>query len=151
MIETLWFWLVAITIAGYVVLDGFDLGAGIIHLFVARTDQERQQVLLYELQHRVKNIIATVSALAGRTLRGDVSPAEFVQAFQGRLRGMARTHELLSRSNWAGAPLGDLGKSYVSSAMAGAQVIPRPPGPVTRVTPGAASEAWYRPSVVTML
>ena len=41
----MWFCLVAIMIAGYVVLDGFDLGAGIIHLFVARTDQERQQVL----------------------------------------------------------------------------------------------------------
>src|SRR5277367_4304064 len=32
-------------IAGYVVLDGFDLGAGIVHLFVARTDSERRQVL----------------------------------------------------------------------------------------------------------
>jgi len=45
MIEIVWFCLVAIMIAGYVVLDGFDLGAGIIHLFVARTEQERQQVL----------------------------------------------------------------------------------------------------------
>ncbi len=45
MIEIVWFCLVAIMIAGYVVLDGFDLGAGIIHLFVARTDQERQLVL----------------------------------------------------------------------------------------------------------
>lgn len=45
MIATIWFCLVAIMIAGYVVLDGFDLGAGIIHLFVARNDGERQQVL----------------------------------------------------------------------------------------------------------
>src|SRR5271154_3529367 len=45
MIETVWFCLVAIMIAGYVVLDGFDLGAGIIHLFVAKTEQERQQVM----------------------------------------------------------------------------------------------------------
>ena len=43
--ETIWFCLVAIMIAGYAVLDGFDLGAGIVHLFVARTDAERQQVL----------------------------------------------------------------------------------------------------------
>jgi cytochrome bd ubiquinol oxidase subunit II len=43
--EIIWFCLVAIMIAGYVVLDGFDLGAGIVHLFVARTDAERQQVL----------------------------------------------------------------------------------------------------------
>ena len=45
MISTVWFCLVAIMIAGYVVLDGFDIGAGIVHLFVARTDQERRQVL----------------------------------------------------------------------------------------------------------
>jgi cytochrome bd ubiquinol oxidase subunit II len=45
MIQIVWFCLVAIMLAGYVVLDGFDLGAGIIHLFVARTENERQQVL----------------------------------------------------------------------------------------------------------
>ncbi len=43
--ETIWFCLVAVMIAVYVVLDGFDLGAGIIHLFVARTDAERRAVL----------------------------------------------------------------------------------------------------------
>jgi cytochrome d ubiquinol oxidase subunit II len=45
MISAVWFCLVAIMIAVYVVLDGFDLGAGIVHLFVARTDLERRQVL----------------------------------------------------------------------------------------------------------
>jgi cytochrome d ubiquinol oxidase subunit II len=42
---TLWFMIVAVMIAAYVVLDGFDLGAGIVHLFVARTDRERRTVL----------------------------------------------------------------------------------------------------------
>src|ERR1700674_4970867 len=42
---TIWFWLVAIMVAIYVLLDGFDLGAGAIHLFVAKTDDERRQVL----------------------------------------------------------------------------------------------------------
>src|ERR1700730_13768835 len=42
---TLWFCLIAIMIAVYVLLDGFDIGAGAIHLFVAKTDQERRQVL----------------------------------------------------------------------------------------------------------
>ena len=42
---TLWFWLLALMIAAYVLLDGFDLGAGAIHLVVARTDEERKQVL----------------------------------------------------------------------------------------------------------
>ncbi|MCS7023171.1 MAG: cytochrome d ubiquinol oxidase subunit II [Bryobacteraceae bacterium] len=43
--ETTWFWLTAFLITGYVVLDGFDLGAGVVHLYVAQTDGERQQVL----------------------------------------------------------------------------------------------------------
>jgi len=43
--ETLWFCLVAVMIAMYVVLDGFDLGAGILHLWIAKTDSERRQVL----------------------------------------------------------------------------------------------------------
>ncbi len=43
--ETLWFCLVAIMIAGYVILDGFDLGSGVVHLFVARNESERGQVI----------------------------------------------------------------------------------------------------------
>ena len=43
--ETVWVCLVAVMIAMYVVLDGFDLGAGAVHLFVARTDAERRAVL----------------------------------------------------------------------------------------------------------
>ena len=43
--ETIWFCLVALMIALYVLLDGFDLGAGAIHLLVAKSDEERRQVL----------------------------------------------------------------------------------------------------------
>lgn len=43
--ETLWFWLVAVMVAMYVLLDGFDLGAGAIHFLVARTNEERRQVI----------------------------------------------------------------------------------------------------------
>src|SRR6058998_2380693 len=43
--ETIWFCLVAVMLAGYVVLDGYDIGAGIVHLLVARSDLERKQIL----------------------------------------------------------------------------------------------------------
>src|SRR6266498_4637926 len=43
--ETLWFLLVALMLIAYVVLDGFDLGAGIIQPLVAKTDSERRLVL----------------------------------------------------------------------------------------------------------
>jgi cytochrome bd ubiquinol oxidase subunit II len=42
---TVWFCLVAIMVAVYVLLDGFDLGAGALHLFIAKTDDERRQVI----------------------------------------------------------------------------------------------------------
>src|SRR5271155_4420963 len=42
---TIWFCLVAVMLAGYVVLDGFDIGAGILHLWIARDDAERRIVL----------------------------------------------------------------------------------------------------------
>jgi cytochrome d ubiquinol oxidase subunit II len=43
--ETLWYWLVAVLVAAYVVMDGFDLGAGALHFLVAKTDRERREVL----------------------------------------------------------------------------------------------------------
>jgi cytochrome d ubiquinol oxidase subunit II len=43
--ETLWFWLVAALLTGYVVLDGFDLGLGATYLFLGRTDRERRVLL----------------------------------------------------------------------------------------------------------
>jgi cytochrome d ubiquinol oxidase subunit II len=42
---TLWFWIVVLMLTAYVILDGFDLGVGIIYLFVARTEPERAQAL----------------------------------------------------------------------------------------------------------
>ncbi len=45
MLPVIWFWIVAVMVAVYVVLDGFDLGAGIVHLGVAKTDRERRAVL----------------------------------------------------------------------------------------------------------
>jgi len=42
---TLWFWIVALMLVAYVVMDGFDIGVGIVYLLVARTEQERQQAM----------------------------------------------------------------------------------------------------------
>src|SRR5579862_9163675 len=43
--ETFWFMIVAVMLAAYVILDGFDLGAGAIYLYAARTSQERRMIL----------------------------------------------------------------------------------------------------------
>ena len=43
--ESVWFWLLAFSLTAYVVLDGYDLGAGILHLWAARTEDERRTVI----------------------------------------------------------------------------------------------------------
>ena len=45
MMGFIWFWLVAVMIVGYVVLDGFDLGVGVLHLFLVRSEADRQATL----------------------------------------------------------------------------------------------------------
>src|SRR5450432_350021 len=42
---TIWFMIVAVMVAMYVLLDGFDIGAGAVHLFIAKTDVERRTIL----------------------------------------------------------------------------------------------------------
>jgi PAS domain S-box-containing protein len=70
--------------------------------------EERQGVLVAELDHRVKNVLATVSAIITQTQEACGSHAEFVTALNRRINSLARTHELLSESNWRGASLAEI-------------------------------------------
>ncbi|MGO4388344.1 sensor histidine kinase [Microvirga sp. 2YAF29] len=71
--------------------------------------EERQAILLHELDHRVKNTLATVQSVASMTRRsaqqGD--PAAW-ETFMGRIQGLAKTHDLLTASQWQGALLSDV-------------------------------------------
>ena len=64
--------------------------------------------MIAELDHRVKKVLATVSAVAGQTLETSKSMPHFVAALDGRIRSMATTHELLSTRQWRGMPLAEL-------------------------------------------
>jgi PAS domain S-box-containing protein len=70
--------------------------------------EEQQRVLVAELDHRVKNMLATVSVVANRTQDASASVADFVAAFEGRIKAMAIAHELLSVHRWQGLPLAEL-------------------------------------------
>src|SRR5262245_2123570 len=70
--------------------------------------EDHKTALISELDHRVKNVLATVSAVASRTLESSNSMAEFVAALDGRIRSMANTHELLSSRHWQGVALAEL-------------------------------------------
>jgi len=70
--------------------------------------EDHKNSLISELDHRVKNVLATVSAVASRTRETSSSMAEFVAALDGRIKSMAITHELLSSWHWQGVPLAEL-------------------------------------------
>ena len=70
--------------------------------------EEHQRTLQAELDHRVKNVLATVSAVAAHTMDASSSMDHFVAALDGRIRSMASTHELLSDRRWEGVPLASL-------------------------------------------
>lgn len=70
--------------------------------------EEQKDLLLAELDHRVKNALAVVTAVASRTQRTGGSVADYVAALDGRIKSMAGTHELLSGRKWEGLPLRDL-------------------------------------------
>ncbi|WP_457578421.1 response regulator [Ensifer adhaerens] len=70
--------------------------------------EETRKRLLSELSHRVKNMLASVQAIAQHTLRSAKNPADFAASFSGRLQSMSRMHSLLTRTAWEGADLGDI-------------------------------------------
>jgi PAS domain S-box-containing protein len=70
--------------------------------------EEARKILNAELDHRVKNALATVSAVICHTRQRSKSVADFAAAVEGRIRSMAATHELLSSHQWQGVLLTDL-------------------------------------------
>lgn len=73
-----------------------------------KEDEERQRLLLAELDHRVKNILANIGAIAARTGQRAATVADFISSLDGRIRAMATAHSLLSASRWQGARLREL-------------------------------------------
>src|SRR5215467_7109346 len=67
--------------------------------------EDHKSLLIAELDHRVKNTLATVSAVVSHTRQGSRSVADFAAALEGRIRSMAATHELLSARRWSGISL----------------------------------------------
>ncbi|WP_431322859.1 PAS domain S-box protein [Rhizobium sp. YTU87027] len=78
----------------------------IAHDISARKEAERlQTVLVGELNHRVKNVLATVMAIARQTLGREKANRAGVDAFEARLALMSRAHDLLTHGNWERAEL----------------------------------------------
>lgn len=69
---------------------------------------QRQKLMIDELNHRVKNTLATVQSIALQTARTHLDPNSFAEAFQARILALSHTHDLLTKSHWEGAYLSDV-------------------------------------------
>jgi PAS domain S-box-containing protein len=70
--------------------------------------QEHQRLLINELNHRVKNTLATVQSIASQTLRNAATLEKAQTAFESRPFALSRAHDVLTRENWDGAHLREI-------------------------------------------
>jgi two-component sensor histidine kinase len=71
------------------------------------------RVLLLELAHRSKNLLAVIQGISNQTAQGSTSVDEFTRRFSGRLMSLARAHDILSDQNWRGAGMRELIRTQV--------------------------------------
>tara|TARA_R100001086_G_C11765265_1_gene239268 strand:+ start:40 stop:738 length:699 start_codon:yes stop_codon:yes gene_type:complete len=77
--------------------------------FAAVSESERRQrLMINELNHRVKNTLATIQSIASQTARRAETPEEFRKSFEGRLVALSDTHNALTRGGWEAACLREL-------------------------------------------
>jgi PAS domain S-box-containing protein len=100
--------------------------------------QDHLRLLINELNHRVKNTLATVQSMAAQTLRVESDMHAAYEKFEARLMGLAEVHDMLTRERWAGAPLQEVAERALKpfASQASGQVLIR--GPEVWLTPGAA-------------
>jgi two-component sensor histidine kinase len=90
--------------------DGLMNGAlsVVVDIDDIKRSEEHQRLLINELNHRVKNTLATVQSIAGQTLRNAPTMEEAKTALEGRLLALSRAHDVLTRENWEGAELREI-------------------------------------------
>ena len=76
--------------------------------------EEHVELLMREVSHRSKNLLAVVQAIASQTVRSAGTLSEFEKRFAQRLQGLAASHDLLVKENWRGVPLVDLARQQLA-------------------------------------
>ena len=82
--------------------------ASFVDLTSYKEDQAQSQMLIAELNHRVKNTLATVQSIVSQATRTNANPQAIKKAVESRLFALSRSHDLLSRENWRSAGLLDV-------------------------------------------
>ena len=92
-----------------------------VEITALKQAEERQVLLTGELQHRIKNTLAMVQAIAGQTLRDTDDIAAAREAFTARLITLGRAHDILTQASWTEAPIAEV--------VEGALAVHRPADP----------------------
>ncbi|MBJ6124888.1 PAS domain-containing sensor histidine kinase [Microvirga splendida] len=100
--------------------------------------EEQRTLLINELNHRVKNTLATVQSIAAQTLRNAGTALEAKEALEGRLMALARAHDVLTTESWEGAELKDVVAQAVEPYRALGENRLTIDGPETRLSPRIA-------------
>jgi len=98
-----------------------------------RATEEQQSLLMRELDHRAKNVLAVVQSIV-RLTRAE-RPADFAAAVDGRVRALGRAHTLLARANWGGSDLRAVIEAELAPYVAGQRA--NFSGPGVRLAPEA--------------
>jgi PAS domain S-box-containing protein len=119
--------------------DGaFAFGVKMFQDITERKEGEaRQRLLLDELNHRVKNTLATVQSLAAQTARNCGSAEEFRARFEPRLLALSAAHDRLTRNQWEGASLRDIAEEELAAHAAPGRRL-RAEGPDLHLPPRAS-------------
>jgi len=96
------------------------------------------RLLLRELTHRSKNLLAVIQAMARQTARHTGSIETFLTQFSARLQALAASHDLLVRESWYGASLGELIRSQLGGYLDGSSNQVSIDGPAIALKPEAA-------------
>lgn len=78
-----------------------------------KRNEEQQTLLFEELNHRVKNTLAIIQAIASQSLRTAPDPARFIESFHGRIQALARAHDLLVERKMKSVDLAGLVREQV--------------------------------------
>jgi PAS domain S-box-containing protein len=88
-----------------------------------KSAEERQTLLMAELDHRVRNILASIQSMVSLTGRSARTKHDYAEALQGRIAAMARTHDLLTRGRWSGANLEQIVRDELKPYDPGGHVV----------------------------
>ena len=104
-----------------------------------KRSSERQELLIAELNHRVRNILSLIRGLVRQSLDPEADTRNTIALLEGRIESLARAHDQITQDNWSAAPLGRLIETEAAAYLAGKSQRLSCDGPPVLLDPNAFS------------